>query len=66
MTNEDIFNQFLVDLNKGPRRALNKSFRQYAILRDELIETYSKLTGIDQDQFHDAIAMEMAKQMYNF
>ena len=60
---EQIIQFFLTDMKGAPARALYTSFRKYATLRDELVAEYSKLTGIPEDEFQDAIALEHRHEM---
>ena len=47
----------------APERALYSSFRKYADLRDELVEKYVAATGLDDNEFYNAIALKNAREM---
>ena len=62
-TKEQVIQFFLTDMQGAPERALYSSFRKYADLRDELVEKYVAATGIDANEFYNAIALKNAREM---
>lgn len=55
MTKQQIFERFFQDLDHpNLEKALSKSFSQFNNLKNQLIDTYSDLTGIPKDEFHRA------------
>lgn len=59
------FELFLKDMKQPVIQfALNRSFKKYATLRDQLINEYVDFTGIPADEFHNALAMEQVKEMF--
>ena len=63
MTMPELMDRFLADHRRYAEPALYGSFKKYAVRRDELIAEYVRLTGVPQDQFHDAIAMQNAEDL---
>jgi hypothetical protein len=60
-----VMEAFLEDLDQPALQfALNRSFRKWADLRDQLIEIYVEKTGIPQEEFHTAIARDQARRLY--
>jgi len=56
---------FLEDLDQPLiQMALNRSFRRYADLRDQLIEIYVRKTGIPAEEFHSAIAEKNGRHLF--
>jgi len=61
MDRDQIFQLFLKDMEQPALQfAINRSFRRWADLRDQLIEIYSAKTGIPQEEFHSQIALKNA------
>lgn len=58
-----VMKAFLEDMERAPARALYSSFRRYATLRDELIEKYVEVTGVDAKEFYNEIALKNAREM---
>lgn len=65
LTRTEILDMFCDDLNKTGSLLIKTSFRKFADFRDNLAQTYSKLSGIPEEEFyqHEArrIALEMIK-----
>jgi hypothetical protein len=56
---------FLEDMQQPALQfAINRSFRRWADLRDQLIEIYVEKTGIPAEEFHSAIAMKTAQDLF--
>ena len=56
---------FLEDMEQPALQfAINRSFRRWADLRDQLIEIYVEKTGIPAEEFHHAIAMKNAQYLF--
>ena len=64
MTMEELMQKFLVEHRRYAEPALCSSWRKYAERRDELIEACVKATGVPAKEFHNAIAMEMAEELF--
>ena len=61
MGKDQVFKLFLEDMDQPAiRLALYSSFRRYAQRRDELINIYTRQTGIPAEEFHSVIARGMA------
>jgi hypothetical protein len=59
MSKDQVIKLFLQDMKQPAiQLALHSSFRRYADRRDQLIKAYVDKTGIPEDEFHSAIAME--------
>jgi hypothetical protein len=64
MTKDQVIKLFLQDMKQPAiQLALYSSFRRYADRRDQLIKIYVDKTGIPEDEFHSAIALENYRQM---
>ena len=64
MTREEVFELFLEDLEQPAiQMALYRSFRRYADLRDQLIASYTKHTGIPEEEFHSQIALKLVDSL---
>ena len=64
MDKQQIFDMFLNDLDSpAVRGALNRSFRRYADQRDRLIEHYSIQFGIDPEELHRQVALDLHKNL---
>jgi hypothetical protein len=56
---------FLEDMQQPALQfAINRSFRRWADLRDQLIEIYVEKTGIPAEEFHSAIAQQHRREMF--
>jgi hypothetical protein len=63
MEKRRIFKLFLKDMERAPRRAIQTSFPKYTLAKNELVSTYSKLTGIPKEEFEDVIFRDMATRL---
>lgn len=64
MTKDQIIELFLKDLRQPLiEMALHRSFRRWATLRDQLIQAYSSKTGIPEEEFHTAIALDNYREL---
>lgn len=65
MSQQQVFELFLKDMEQPALQfALNRSFRKWADLRDQLIEIYSAKTGIPEEEFHTQIALKNARHLF--
>ena len=56
-----VFEQFVKEVRSPPyEKAIYRSFRKWATMRDELIKEYSLRTGIDEEEFSTALALDLA------
>jgi hypothetical protein len=56
---------FLEDMEQPALQfALNRSFRRWADLRDQLIDIYVAKTGIPAAEFHTAIALKNRQDLF--
>jgi hypothetical protein len=65
---ENVLNQYVQDLrdpNGAPMKALKYSFPKFAKIRDALAQKYADEFGIDVEKFHNAAAVDLARQMYS-
>ena len=62
MTKQEVFDRFIKDIeHPNLIKAIRKSFPEYGRLRDQLIDTYSDLTGISKDEFQSQLALRLFK-----
>ena len=65
MSQQQIFELFLKDMEQPALQfALNRSFRKWADLRDQLIRAYSAKTGISEEEFHTQLALKNAEHLF--